>query len=96
MLLATTIATDRDDHVRIYAAMASKNLINDSELLTERMIGVVADPHEHIDIRHNALDAVMALWDLPRRKAVLESFLTDPEPGKHAARELAKYHSDCE
>jgi hypothetical protein len=91
-LLATVIATDQDYDVRNYAVMASKNFINDNNILKELIVAVVADPNEDIDIRHNALSAVMALWDLPRRRAVLESLLADEELGKHAARLLAEHH----
>ena len=95
-LLVTVVATDQDDDVRNYAVMASKNFVNDNEALKELIIAVVADPNEDIDIRHNALRAVMALWDLPRRKVVLESLLADEELGSHAKRELAEHHSSPE
>lgn len=95
-LLVTVIATDQDDDVKNYAVMASRNFVNDNDALKELIITVVADPNEDIDIRHNALRAVMALWDLPRRRVVLESLLADEELGRHARRELAEHHSQEE
>lgn len=95
-LIVTLITTDKDYDVKNYAVIAAKNFVNDSDMVKELIIKVVAHPKEDIDVRHNALEAVKALWDLPRRKAVLESLLADEKLGKHAARLLAEYHSDSE
>jgi GST-like protein len=95
-LLVNVITTDSDDDVRNYAVAAAKNFVNDSEAVNELIIKIVSDPKEDIDVRHNALSALMALWDLPRRKMVLESLQDDKKLGKHAARELAEHHGDPE
>lgn len=95
-LIHTTIATDEDDDVKNYAVMAAKNFVNDSDAVKELIIERVLDAKEDIDVRHNALRAVMSLWDLPRRKAVLESLLADEELGKTATRLLAEYHGDSD
>lgn len=91
-LLASVIATDEDYDVRNYAVMASTNFVNANDELKELVIKLVADPNEDIDIRHNALRAVMAFFDLPRRQAVLEGLLADKALGPHAARNLKEYH----
>jgi GST-like protein len=91
-LLVSVITTDDDSDVRNYAMLASTNFVNANDQLKELVIRIVSSPSEDIDIRHNALSAVMAFFDLPRRKSVLESLLADKALGKHAARSLAEYH----
>lgn len=91
-LLVSVITTDDDSDVRNYAVLASTNFVNANDQLKELVIKIVSSPSEDIDIRHNALSAVMAFFDLPRRKSVLESLLADKALGKHAARSLAEYH----
>jgi hypothetical protein len=95
-LLISVITTDKDYDVKNYAVMASKNFVNDSGELQALIIKVLLNPKEDIDIRHNALSAVISLWDLPRRKIVLESLLADEKFEKTAARYLAELHSDPE
>jgi GSH-dependent disulfide-bond oxidoreductase len=95
-LLVTVITTDTDDVVRNYAVIASKNFVNDCDELKQLIIKIVLDPKEGIDIRHNACSAVMAFFDLPRRKAVLEQLSSDKHMGEHAKGELAEYHGSSE
>jgi GST-like protein len=91
-LIVTVITTDTDYDVKNYAVMAAQNFVNDSDDVKELIIKIVSDPKEDIDVRHNALSALMALWDVPRRKAVLESLRSDKKLGKHAVRQLAEHH----
>jgi GST-like protein len=95
-LLVSVITTDQDQDVRNYAVIASTNFVNDCEELKELVVKILLDPKEDIDIRHNALSAVMAFFDLPRRKEVLEQLSSDKEMGKHARRQLAEYHGSPE
>jgi GSH-dependent disulfide-bond oxidoreductase len=91
-LLVSVITTDDDDDVKNYAVMASTNFVNANHELKELIIRIVSDPNEDIATRHNALSAVMAFFDLPRRKLVLEGLLADKDLGKHAASRLVEYH----
>jgi GST-like protein len=91
-LLVSVIATDEDYDVKNYAVIASTNFVNANDELKELIIKIVADPNQELDIRHNALSAVMAFFDLPRRKSVLERLLADEALGEHAARSLTEYH----
>ena len=91
-LLVSVITTDKDGDVRNYAVIASTNFVNDCDELKELIVRILLDPKEDIDIRHNALGAVMAFFDLPRRKEVLERLSADKEMGQQAKRQLAEYH----
>jgi hypothetical protein len=88
-LVIAVIQTDKDEDVRNYAVMAAKNFVNDSDELRELIIALLLDAQEDIDVRHNALGAVRALFDVSRRRVVLEKLSTDEQMGKHALRELA-------
>jgi hypothetical protein len=92
-LVMSVIKTDKDEDVRNYAVMAAKNFVNDSEPLKQLIIDILLNPKEDIDVRHNALAAVRAFWDIPGRKAVLEKLTSDQDMGKHAARTLAYLES---
>jgi hypothetical protein len=92
-LLVTVIKTDEDYDVKNYAVIASKNFINDSEELREVIIKLVVDPKEDIDIRHNAYDAVLSFFDVPRKKSVLEKLAADDEMGKFAKKDLAAFEN---
>lgn len=95
-LLASVIETDKDDDVRNYAVMASKNFVNDSDEVKALIVKIVLDTKGDIDIRHNAYAAVRAFWDLPGRKVVLEKLRSDSELGKAAARDLVSLHGDAD
>jgi hypothetical protein len=92
-LILSVIKTDQDEDVRLYAVMAAKNFVNDSEELKALIIDILLDAKEDIDVRHNALAAVRAFFDVPGRKAVLEKLSSDKDMGKHALRDLASLHS---
>jgi len=92
-LLISIIETDKDWDVKNYAVIASKNFVNDSDVLKQLIIKAVLDPKEDIDIRHNAYRAVLSFWDLPGRKVVLEKLSSDKELGKRAMQDLASFES---
>lgn len=95
-LLVTVIKTDEDYDVKNYAVMASKNFINDSDKLKDLIIKTVSNPKEDIDIRHNAYNAIRALYDVPGRKVILEKLTADKEMGKFASKDLAEFENSTE
>jgi len=92
-LLVSIIKTDKDEDVKNYGVIASKNFVNDSDELKQLIIKTVLDAKEDIDIRHNAYSAVLSMWDLPGRKVVLEKLSADPAMGRFAVRDLASFES---
>jgi hypothetical protein len=94
-LLVTIIETDEDYDVKNYAVMASKNFVNDSDVLKALIVETVLDAKEDIDIRHNAYAAVPAFFDIAGRKVVLEKLSVDAEMGPHARRNLAEFESNA-
>lgn len=95
-LLVSVIKTDDDYDVRNYAAIASKNFINESDELKELIVKTVLDPKEDVDIRHNAYQAVKALYDVPGRKVILEKLTADKQMGKFAKKDLAEFENSTE
>ena len=95
-LLLSVIKTDNDYDVKNYAVIASKNFVNDSDELKELIIRTLLDTKEDVDIRHNAYHAVLAFFDLPGRRVVLESLSADEEMGKSALRDLASFAGGAE
>lgn len=95
-LILSVIKTDKDEDVRLYAVMAAKNFVNDSEELKALIVDILLDAKEDIDVRHNALAAVRAFFDVPGRKVVLEKLSSDKDMGKHALRALAALHGGTE
>lgn len=93
-LVLAVIKTDADYDVKNYAVIAAKNFVNDNDELKELIIEILLDAKEDIDIRHNALAAVRAFFDIARRKVVLEKLSADPQMGKRALSLLASYASE--
>jgi hypothetical protein len=95
-LVISVIKPDKDEDVRNYAVIAAKNFVNDSDVLKQLIVDILQNPKEDIDVRHNALAAVRAFWDVPGRKVVLERLVSDKDMGKSAAQWLASLHPDAE